>query len=138
METQREPRAVAPDAGSRAWLAWAAFFGLTGVMAGAFGAHALRGRLAQEALAVFETAARYQLLHAVALLAVAALVGQAPHRWLRLAARSLTLGVIVFSGSLYALALTGQRWWGAVTPAGGLLLMLGWLALLVAALRPGR
>jgi uncharacterized membrane protein YgdD (TMEM256/DUF423 family) len=96
------------------------------VAAGAFGAHALRGRVAPDLLAVFETAARYQMYHALALLAAswsARRGGGGAAGWLFFA------GIVVFSGSLYLLALTGIRWLGAVTPIGGLAFMAGWLAL---------
>jgi len=116
-----------------------AVLGATGVVAGAFGAHALRGRLDPADLAVFETAARYQLYHALALVAVSIWLEQAvrpPFEW---AARLFALGVVLFSGSLYLLVLTGQKWLGAVTPVGGGLLILGWLALAAGALgRSGR
>ena len=118
------------------------FFGLgagsalLSVAAGAFGAHALRVRLTPEYLATFETAARYQMYHALALLAV----GWAGTRWpgsLPLWAGWLfVVGTLLFSGSLYTLALTGIRWWGAVTPFGGLALLAGWLCLLLSAVRP--
>ena len=99
------------------------------VAAGAFGAHAIRGRLAPELLDTFETAARYQMYHALALLA-AAWVGE---RWpgpASLAAGWLFVaGIVLFSGSLYLLSLTGTRWLGAITPFGGLAFLVGWLAL---------
>jgi uncharacterized membrane protein YgdD (TMEM256/DUF423 family) len=99
-----------------------AVLGFLGVAAGAFGAHALQGRLAPDLLAVWETAARYQLMHAVVLVFTG---------WIgaRLAGRLFTAGIVIFSGSLYMLALTGTRWLGAVTPLGGLCLLAGWLAL---------
>jgi len=96
---------------------------LLDVALGAFGAHALKGRLSPEALAVFETGVRYQAYHALALLLLAALRG--PDR----AAWCFVGGIVLFSGSLYALALTGVRWLGAVTPLGGLLFLAGWLLL---------
>lgn len=102
---------------------------LTSVAAGAFGAHGLRGRVAPDMLVVFETAARYQMYHALALLAVAWLLAQATSRAAVVAGVLFLLGTIVFSGSLYLLVLTGARWWGAVTPIGGLAFLGGWLAL---------
>jgi uncharacterized membrane protein YgdD (TMEM256/DUF423 family) len=103
------------------------------VAAGAFGAHALRARLAPDLLAVFETAARYQMYHALALLAL----GWAATRWhSRLviwSGRLFLAGTLVFSGSLYLLALTGTRWLGAITPFGGAALLAGWGCLAVAA-----
>ena len=109
-------------------------FGALAVAAGAFGAHGLRTRLGGRELEIFETAARYQLLHALALFAVAWAMG-CHHRWGTAAGWLLTFGVVVFSGSLYALALTGRQWLGAVTPLGGVALILGWLCLAVAVLR---
>lgn len=107
----------------------AAVVGASGVVLGAFGAHALKARLAPEALEIYRTGVLYHLLHAVALLAIAAL-----GRELRrpgLTAALFAGGVAVFSGSLYLLAVTGQRWLGAVTPLGGAALIAGWLSLLL-------
>ena len=99
---------------------------LVAIAAGAFGAHGLRGRLTPDLLAVFETAARYQMYHALALLAV----GLAAARWqapvVRWAGWLFVGGTVLFSGSLYLLALTQVRWLGAVTPLGGLMLLAGW------------
>jgi uncharacterized membrane protein YgdD (TMEM256/DUF423 family) len=91
-------------------------------------------------LDVFETGARYQLVHAVALLAVAALLARGPSRVLAAGAALFVAGTVLFSGSLYALALSGTRTWGAVTPFGGLCLLGGWIALAVgfARARPER
>jgi uncharacterized membrane protein YgdD (TMEM256/DUF423 family) len=112
-----------------------ALFGGSGVAAGAFGAHALRARLAPEMLGVFETAARYQLLHALALFAAAWVAVQWPGRWANAAVALLCAGIILFSGSLYLLVLTGDHLFGALTPLGGGLLILAWLALALAPLR---
>ncbi len=104
-----------------------------GVAAGAFGAHGLKRLLAPDLLDVWRTAAHYQLIHGVGLLLVAALwarLAPAPAAW---AGGLMLAGLIVFSGSLYALALTGIRALGAVTPVGGLLMILSWLALAWAA-----
>lgn len=109
-----------------------ALLGLLGVAAGAFGAHALRGRLDPAQLQVFETAVRYQLVHALALLFVGTHARTAPRAGAVAAGWLFLAGVVVFSGSLYTLALTGIRAWGAVTPAGGLCFVAGWLALAVA------
>ena len=108
------------------------FFGLTGVAAGAFGAHALRARLPADLLAVFETGARYQMVHALALLAVALIAARAPSGAASAAGWLFAAGIVVFSGSLYALALTGVRGLGAVTPLGGLCFLAGWAALALA------
>lgn len=108
------------------------------VAAGAFGAHALRARLEPRLLEVFETGARYQMYHALALVAVAWVISRLPagaagpahwSGWLFVA------GTLVFSGSLYAMALTGVRALGAITPIGGVCFIAGWLALAVAASR---
>ena len=112
-----------------------ALFGLVGVAAGAFGAHALRDRLAPDLLAVFEVGVRYQLVHALALLATAWAAGRWPGGGTHAAGWLFVAGTVVFSGSLYLLALTGQRWLGAVTPLGGLALLAGWASLAWAALR---
>lgn len=108
-------------------------FGLVAVAAGAFGAHALRARLGPELLATWETGARYQMYHALALLAVAMAAGRWPGGGWALAGWLFTAGIVVFSGSLYVLAFTGTRWLGAITPLGGLCLLGGWVALAVAA-----
>ena len=109
-----------------------ALLGLLGVAAGAFGAHALRATLAASMLQVFETAARYQLVHAVALVVVAFAAEREGARALGVAGALFAVGIVLFSGSLYALALTSQPLWGMVTPFGGLCLMGGWIALAVA------
>lgn len=108
-------------------------FGFLGVAAGAFGAHALRSRLPADLLAVFETAARYQMYHAIALLAVALLATRAQGQAVRAAGWLFTTGILVFSGSLYALAFSGIRMLGAVTPIGGVCFLGGWFALAMAA-----
>ena len=99
------------------------------VAAGAFGAHALRARLSPDLLAVFETGARYQMYHALALLAVAWMVTRWPGPWPVRAGWLFAAGTVLFSGSLYALALTGVRWLGAITPLGGAAFLAGWLCL---------
>jgi uncharacterized membrane protein YgdD (TMEM256/DUF423 family) len=104
---------------------------LLSVAAGAFGAHALRGRLSPEYLAVFETAARYQMYHALALLAVAWAASNWPGPLPRVAGWCFVVGTLLFSGSLYGLALTGIRWLGAITPLGGVAFLAGWVCLLL-------
>jgi len=99
------------------------------VAAGAFGAHALRARLDATRLAVFETAARYQMYHALGLLAVAWALTRWPAPPVRVAGWLFLAGTVVFSGSLYLLAVTGARWLGAMTPLGGLCFLAGWLSL---------
>ena len=99
------------------------------VGAGAFGAHSLRSRLDPGALAVFETAARYQMYHALGLLAVAWATARWPGPWGERAGWLFVGGTVLFSGSLYALALSGVRWLGAITPLGGVAFLLGWICL---------
>jgi uncharacterized membrane protein YgdD (TMEM256/DUF423 family) len=101
----------------------------TAVAAGAFGAHGLRGRVDADLLEVFSTAARYQMFHALALLAVAWAVTRWPDADLELGGWMLVAGTAIFSGSLYLMTFTGARWLGAVTPLGGLLLIGGWAVL---------
>lgn len=110
------------------WLLGATFAFL-GVAAGAFGAHGLRGRVSTDLLAVFETAVRYQMYHALALFAVAALLGARASGAATAAGWLFVLGVLIFSGSLYALVLSGVRWLGAITPLGGVAFLAGWLLL---------
>jgi uncharacterized membrane protein YgdD (TMEM256/DUF423 family) len=104
-------------------------FALLGVAAGAFGAHALRARLSANDLAIFETGVRYQMYHALALLAVALLLSRAPHSGAATAGWLFTAGIAIFAGSLYVLVLTGNRWLGAVTPIGGVAFLAGWAVL---------
>lgn len=110
-------------------------FGLLGVAAGAFGAHALRARLAPDLLAVFETGARYQMYHALALLAAAWAAERWPSGTAVAAGWAFVAGIVVFSGSLYLLAVSGVRWLGAVTPLGGVAFLAGWALLAWAAWR---
>jgi uncharacterized membrane protein YgdD (TMEM256/DUF423 family) len=112
---------------SRVWLALAALLGATGMAFGAGGAHSLRALIVPEYLPTFETGVRYQLIHAVVLLALAL---QAERRRVGVSASLFTLGVLLFSGSLYALALGAPTRFGIVTPFGGVALLLGWLSLL--------
>lgn len=105
------------------------------VAAGAFGAHALRGRLTPESLAVFETAARYQMYHALGLLAVGWAVARWPAGPAQWAGWLFVIGTVLFSGSLYLLALSGIRWLGAITPLGGIAFLVGWLLLAFAVTR---
>jgi uncharacterized membrane protein YgdD (TMEM256/DUF423 family) len=114
----------------RNFLLIAAILGFLGVAFGAFGAHGLRDRVSPAMLDVFETGVRYQMYHVFALLAVAGAIahfGRA--RLLVIAGWSFVAGVLIFSGSLYALTLTGTGMFGAVTPIGGVGLLLGWACL---------
>lgn len=112
-------------------------FGLMAVAAGAFGAHALRARLTPDLLTVWETAARYQMYHALALLAVAMAAGRWPGGGWSGAGWMFVAGTVVFSGSLYVLALSGVRWLGAITPIGGVCFLVGWVMLALAARNAG-
>jgi uncharacterized membrane protein YgdD (TMEM256/DUF423 family) len=103
------------------------------VAAGAFGSHALRARLATDLLAVFETAARYQMYHALGLIAVAWAASRWPGALPQWAGGLFVAGTVLFSGSLYAMALSGARWLGAITPLGGLAFLVGWVCLALAA-----
>jgi len=105
------------------------------VAAGAFGAHGLRARLAPDLLAAFETGARYQMYHALGLIAAAFALSRWPGPWPVRAGWLFVAGTVLFSGSLYTLALTGIRWLGAVTPFGGVAFLAGWVCLLLAARR---
>jgi uncharacterized membrane protein YgdD (TMEM256/DUF423 family) len=115
-----EPRIVA---------ALGALLAALAVAGGAFGAHGLRGRLTPDDLAIFETAVRYHLIHALALFAVAWVMDRWPGGMVSTAAVLMVLGILVFSGSLYLLVLTGPRWLGAITPIGGVGLIAGWAVL---------
>jgi uncharacterized membrane protein YgdD (TMEM256/DUF423 family) len=105
------------------------------VAAGAFGAHALKSRLPADMLAVFEVGARYQMYHALALLACAWAVTKWPGTLVSAAGWLFILGTLLFSGSLYVLSLTGLRWLGAITPLGGIALLAGWICLAAAAIK---
>jgi uncharacterized membrane protein YgdD (TMEM256/DUF423 family) len=115
---------------ARLWLAFGAAYGFLGVALGAFGAHALKERLSPEFASIYHTAVEYQFWHALALLAVGVLATQRADPALNVAGAAFAAGVLVFSGSLYALSLTEVRALGAVTPLGGIALLLGWGALL--------
>ncbi len=105
------------------------------VIVGAFGAHGLRDRLTPADLDIFETGVRYHMYHALGLFAVAWVASRWPSATTTAAGWLFIVGIVVFSGSLYTLVLTGQRWLGAVTPVGGLALVAGWAALAWAVLR---
>ncbi len=118
------------------FIAAGALSALLAVAAGAFGAHALKQRLPPDLLAVFEVGVRYQMYHAVALLFLGLLGDRAPLSPVAMASGWLFLsGTLLFSGSLYVLALFGARWLGAITPLGGLCFLAGWALLVVFALR---
>ena len=124
---------------AKLWLSFGAAYGFLGVAMGAFGAHALKDSLSAYHQGVYETAAKYQLYHALALLALGLWIGQSPAnatiatgQW---AGWAFVAGTLVFSGSLYALALTDIKILGAVTPLGGLALLAGWALFALSAWR---
>jgi len=122
----------------RQFLMLAAFFGFTGVGLGAFAAHGLKDRLSSDYLAVFHTGVNYQLIHALALLALAVLSVQMPGRLVNAAGVMFCIGIVLFSGSLYALTLSGVRLFGVITPFGGLAFLVGWACLGMAAWNLGK
>ena len=117
------------------WFAVGAFAGALGVTLGAFGAHALKSRVSEDLLAIFEIGVRYQMYHALALLAVAWAATRWPGAWVNASGWLFLVGIVVFSGSLYLMTFTGARWLGAITPIGGLSFIAGWIVLAIAALR---
>jgi uncharacterized membrane protein YgdD (TMEM256/DUF423 family) len=118
----------------RTFLLVGALAGFVGVAFGAFGAHALRSRVSPEMLAVFETGVRYQMYHAFAVLVVALAAARLDGWLIRGAGWAFTAGIVLFSGSLYALALTGVTILGAITPIGGLAFLVGWALFIAAAI----
>ena len=120
---------------SRRFLALGALSAGMAVGLGAFAAHALKVRLEAQLLAVFEVGVRYQMYHALALVAVGLLAERRPSRLLGASAALFLAGTVLFSGSLYALSLTGIRGLGAITPFGGVAFLAGWLCLAAAALK---
>jgi uncharacterized membrane protein YgdD (TMEM256/DUF423 family) len=118
----------------RVFLLLAALAGFTGVALGAFAAHGLKGQLSPEYLVVFQTGVHYQLVHALALFGVALLAERLPGRLLTAAGSLFGVGILLFSGSLYALTLSGLGKLGMITPLGGLCFLAGWLCLGLAAL----
>jgi len=118
---------------AKLFITLASLSGMLAVLLGAFGAHALKGRLDAYALGVFETAVQYHFYHSLALLAVGVLALQHPHAaLLRSSGWLFLLGIVIFSGSLYLLGISGARWLGAVTPIGGLAFIAGWACLAAA------
>ncbi|MBZ0256785.1 DUF423 domain-containing protein [bacterium] len=111
-----------------------AVFGFLGVGLGAFGAHALKDKLDPHFLEIFEVGVRYQMYHAMALLFVAWAASTRPSIYANVAGWGFIIGVVVFSGSLYILAISGIRWLGAITPIGGVAFLVGWFALILLAL----
>lgn len=113
-----------------------ALFALLAVMAGAFGAHGLRGVISERGLEVFQTAVTYQIYHSLALILIAILpIAGLSRRLLGIAAGFFVAGVLLFSGSLYLLVLTDIRWVGPITPIGGIGFMVGWILVILAGFR---
>ena len=108
---------------------------LLGVAFGAFGAHTLQSKLAPEMLETFEVAVRYQMYHSLGLIAAAWAVSQWQNQLTAASGWCFLAGILIFSGSLYVLSLTGIRWLGAITPIGGLAFIVGWGCLVIAAIR---
>jgi uncharacterized membrane protein YgdD (TMEM256/DUF423 family) len=118
------------------WISIGSFSGALAVILGAFGAHAMKGRYGDDLLAIFETGVKYQMYHALALLAVATVASRIDGALVRTAGYMFLIGTVIFSGSLYALVFTGNRSLGMVTPIGGVALVLGWVCLGLATLGP--
>ena len=118
---------------AKVFITLASFSGMLAVAFGAFGAHALKNRLDDYAMGVFQTAVQYHFYHSLALLAVGVIALNYPHvALLRSSGWLFTLGIVVFSGSLYLLSFSGLRWLGAVTPIGGVAFIAGWACLAAA------
>jgi uncharacterized membrane protein YgdD (TMEM256/DUF423 family) len=111
-----------------------ALLGFFAVLAGAFGSHLLKQKISSESLQIFEVAVRYQMYHALALIALAGVFRFSPSNWLNASGWLFIIGTCIFSGSLYLLVFTREKQWGAVTPVGGVLLLAGWLFSIAAAL----
>jgi uncharacterized membrane protein YgdD (TMEM256/DUF423 family) len=124
----QQPQVLAPG-GSGWWVGFAGLLGMTAVVLGAFGAHGLRERVAPPMLEIYRTGALYHLVHAVAALAVALAADRL--RWPRLVVGLFGAGIVVFSGSLYTLAITSKSWLGAITPIGGVTLIAGWAVIAI-------
>ena len=120
---------------SRLFFAFGSGFALIAVITGAFAAHALKTRLSPDMFQVFEVAVRYQMYHALGLIAVAWAASQWSSQLITVSGWLFVAGIVIFSGSLYILSLTGVRWLGAITPIGGVAFIIGWGCLLWAAIR---
>lgn len=114
---------------AKTWLLIGSIMGFLSVAGGAFGAHAIKARVEPQMMEVFTTGTRYLMLHAVALLALGLLADRLSGTSLTVAGWAWTVGTVIFTGSLWLLASTGTRWLGAITPIGGLILLVGWAAL---------
>ena len=119
---------------SKVFVSLGALFALLGVALGAFGAHVLKGKITDNLLANFQTGVHYQLVHALGLVLIGILISIMPSSSLNWAGWALVAGILLFSGSLYVMALTGVTKLGMITPIGGVLFIVGWLLVIVAAL----
>ena len=111
------------------WIRIASVFGFLGVATGAFGAHGLKNMVTPERLEVFQTGSRYCLVHAVVLLIVGIMAQQKDSLWINRAGWGFSIGVLIFSGSLWTLVLSDTGWLGAITPFGGVAMLFGWISL---------
>ena len=124
---------------SKLYLLIAAALGGSGVMLGAFGAHGLRGKVAENLLEAYKTGVQYQLFHALAIFGIALLLQNWGERTALVVSGALfTIGILLFSGSLYGLTFGGPRWLGPITPLGGVAMIAGWVALFIAGLNYSR
>lgn len=114
---------------SRTFIILGALSGFLSVSFGAFGAHAIKQWMSADLMAIYQTAVSYQMYHSLGLILIALVYQQQQHKMIKAAGWLMLSGIIVFSGSLYTLALTDSRWLGAITPIGGILLLLAWLLL---------
>lgn len=112
---------------SKQWTMIGAIAGFFGVALGAFGAHALKEHLSERAQAIYQTAVQYQMIHALALIGLGVWAAQNPSLDTQIAGWGFTVGILVFSGSLFALAITDLRFLGAITPLGGISFLVGWI-----------
>lgn len=119
----------------RLFFAFGSGFALIAVVTGAFAAHALKSRLSPDMFQTFEVAVRYQMYHALGLIAVAWASTQWSSQLITVSGWLFVAGIVIFSGSLYILSLTGVRWLGAITPIGGAAFIIGWSCLLWAAIK---
>jgi uncharacterized membrane protein YgdD (TMEM256/DUF423 family) len=116
----------------RKWMMLGAVLTMLSVAIGAFGAHMLKGKIGADAIAVYETGVQYHMIHAIGLLIIGLTAGQlGPSTKLKWAARLLFIGIIIFSGSLYVLSISGIKILGAITPIGGVAFIVGWLLLAI-------
>ena len=121
---------------SKLFLIFSSISGMIAVMLGAFGAHALQAKLESNGyLSTYQTAVQYQIYHTLALFGIAIISSRLESNWLNYAGYSMSVGIIVFSGSLYLLCFSGVKWLGAITPIGGLAFILGWFFLLLTGIK---